>query len=77
MVPVVFGARGDGRVEWVRTYPAPLCETCNVPMWLVAPLPDDGPRGTRRAYCCGICGATLRIHRPRSPRHHGDDRASG
>jgi hypothetical protein len=64
-------ARSDSLSSSARIapYPAPLCETCNIPMWLNGEfrLLNDA-LSKRREYQCPLCGTVARVRRMSSHR---------
>jgi hypothetical protein len=77
MNPVIAYRSGSGQADWVRTYPAPVCEACGIAMWLAAQTPGHSLRSARYDYCCGRCRATLRVHRTARSDEPADRRAAG
>jgi hypothetical protein len=48
----------------VESYPAPLCNRCQVPQWLNTRISYAGPPHTqlRLGFVCRTCGAETELH---------------
>ena len=58
--------QADAMPARIASFPAPLCDACNVPMKLNGEYrASDTSAVSRREYQCGMCGAPKMVRRLR------------